>query len=156
MAKTNVTRYLEKMHVSYTAHDYLWRDNQMVNQDRTALQPDEQQKIFKTLVLTGNKTGPLVAVIPITKELNLKKMATCSANKKVELLPLKDLEKTTGYIRGGCSPIAMKRTLPTFIDQSALNLERIIVSAGRRDVQVGLEPAKLSQLVIGTFADLLS
>ena len=111
-------------------------------------------KIFKTLVAVGNKTGPVVAVIPSNQELDLKKIAKESGNKKVEMLHLKDLENLTGYIRGGCSPVGMKKLFPTYFDQSALNFATIMVSAGKRGVQMELAPNDLAGLVRGKFVDL--
>ena len=108
----------------------------------------------KTLVAVGNKTGPIVAVIPGDQELDLKKIAKASGNKKVEMLHLRDLEETTGYIRGGCSPIGMKKLFPTYIDESARHLEEIIISAGKRGLQIGLSPTDLSKLVRGQFVSL--
>jgi len=106
-------------------------------------------QIFKTLVAVGNKTGPIVAVIPGDEEVDLKKLAKESGNKKVEMLHLKDLEETTGYIRGGCSPVGMKKLFPTFIDQRATELSLMIVSAGRRGLQMGLKPTDLAKAVKG-------
>jgi YbaK_EbsC: ybaK/ebsC protein len=102
----------------------------------------------------GNVTGPLVAVIPGEAELNLKKLAKVSGNKKVEMLHLKDLEATTGYIRGGCSPIGMKKLFPTYFDQIAESYEQIIVSAGRRGLQMELAPQDICALTSGQFADI--
>lgn len=155
MVKTIVTKYLAERQIGYKLYNYIWQNNQMVNPDTTTLDFEERQKIFKTLVLIGNNTGILVAVLPISKEISLKKLAILSGNKRVELLPLEELKKTTGYIRGGCSPIAMKRLYPTFIDQSAQEKEVLIVSAGRRDLQVELDSKQLAKLTKGSFADLL-
>ncbi|OJG33293.1 YbaK/EbsC family protein EbsC protein [Enterococcus cecorum DSM 20682 = ATCC 43198] len=113
-----------------------------------------EAQIFKTLVAVGNKTGPVVAVIPSNQELDLKKIAKESGNKKVEMLHLKDLENLTGYIRGGCSPVGMKKLFPTYFDQSALNFATIMVSAGKRGVQMELAPNDLAGLVRGKFVDL--
>lgn len=113
-------------------------------------------RIFKTLVAVGNKTGPIVAVIPGEDEVDLKKLAQVSGNKKVEMLHLKDLEETTGYIRGGCSPVGMKKLFPTYIDQQAKERAVIIVSAGRRGLQMELEAEALATVVRGKFVDIVS
>ena len=111
-------------------------------------------RIFKTLVAVGNKTGPVVAVIPSDHELDLKKIAKVSGNKKVEMLHLRDLEATTGYIRGGCSPIGMKKLFPTFIDASAEQYEQIAISAGKRGLQMEIAPSAIKELTRGQFAEL--
>ncbi|KFN92525.1 Cys-tRNA(Pro) deacylase [Tetragenococcus muriaticus PMC-11-5] len=93
-------------------------------------------------------------MVPGDEELDLKKLAKISQNKKVEMLHLKDLEKTTGYIRGGCSPIGMKKNFPTYIDLSAQDFDTILVSAGKRGVQIELAPEDLISVVAGTMADI--
>ena len=113
------------------------------------------EEIFKTLVALGNKTGVLVAVIPSNQALDLKKIAQVSGNKKVEMLPLRDLEITTGYIRGGCSPVGMKKLFPTFIDESAQAFTTVVVSAGRRGLQMEVKPNDLRQVTKGQFAQLI-
>lgn len=110
--------------------------------------------MFKTLVARGDRTGIVVACIPVAAELDLKALARVSGNKSAELLPLKELLPTTGYVRGGCSPVGMKKRFPTFIDDSAEPLPRIAVSAGARGVQFFLKPADLSGAVSSIFAPL--
>lgn len=154
--KTNAIRLVEQKKIPYTEHEYTWSEGH-VGTDQVAkeLGQDENQ-IFKTLVAVGNKTGPIVAVIPGSSELDLKKLAKISDNKKVEMLHLKELEPLTGYVRGGCSPVGMKKLFPTFFDQSAQNFDTIMVSAGKRGLQMELSPIDLANLVRGTFADLLA
>ena len=103
----------------------------------------EVDRIFKTLVLLGDKTGIIVACVPGDAELDLKSLAKLSGNKKVNMINMKDLQKTTGYIRGGCSPLGMKKNYPTYIDESALKFETIYVSAGVRGQQLELAPGDL-------------
>ena len=110
--------------------------------------------VFKTLVLKGERTGFLVCCIPVDGEVDLKKAAKAAGDKKVEMLPMKDLLATTGYIRGGCSPIGMKKKFPTFIDEAALNYETIAVSAGQRGFQVLLSPQALADYVGAKLLDL--
>ena len=112
------------------------------------------EQVFKTLVARGDKTGPLVFCIPCAEELDLKRAATLTGNKKIEMVAVKDLLGLTGYIRGGCSPIGMKKKFPTWIDESALDFEKITVSSGARGAQLLLDRAKLLQLVQANTAHL--
>ncbi|HGF7587280.1 MULTISPECIES: Cys-tRNA(Pro) deacylase [Enterococcus] len=154
IVKTNAIRMVEQKNISYTEHEYEWDENHLSASSVAEQLPESQSRIFKTLVAVGNVTGPLVAVIPGEAELNLKKLAKVSGNKKVEMLHLKDLEATTGYIRGGCSPIGMKKLFPTYLDQIAENYDQIIVSAGRRGLQMELAPQDICALTSGQFADI--
>ncbi|HAQ4446055.1 TPA: Cys-tRNA(Pro) deacylase [Enterococcus faecium] len=154
IVKTNAIRMVEQKKIPYTEHEYEWDENHLSVSSVAEQLPESQSRIFKTLVAVGNVTGPLVAVIPGEAELNLKKLAKVSGNKKVEMLHLKDLEATTGYIRGGCSPIGMKKLFPTYLDQIAENYDQIIVSAGRRGLQMELAPQDICALTSGQFADI--
>lgn len=154
IVKTNAIRMVEQKKIPYTEHEYEWDENHLSASSVADQLPESQSRIFKTLVAVGNVTGPLVAVIPGEAELNLKKLAKVSGNKKVEMLHLKDLEATTGYIRGGCSPIGMKKLFPTYLDQIAENYDQIIVSAGRRGLQMELAPQDICALTSGQFADI--
>ncbi|MFS1167858.1 Cys-tRNA(Pro) deacylase [Enterococcus lactis] len=154
IVKTNAIRMVEQKKIPYTEHEYEWDENHLSASSVAEQLPESQSRIFKTLVAVGNVTGPLVAVIPREAELNLKKLAKVSGNKKVEMLHLKDLEATTGYIRGGCSPIGMKKLFPTYLDQIAENYDQIIVSAGRRGLQMELAPQDICALTSGQFADI--
>lgn len=154
IVKTNAIRMVEQKKIPYTEHEYEWDENHLSASSVAEQLPESQSRIFKTLVAVGNVTGPLVAVIPGEAELNLKKLAKVSGNKKVEMLHLKDLEATTGYIRGGCSPIGMKKLFPTYLDKIAENYDQIIVSAGRRGLQMELAPQDICALTSGQFADI--
>lgn len=154
IVKTNAIRMVEQKKIPYTEHEYEWDESHLSASSVAEQLPESQSRIFKTLVAVGNVTGPLVAVIPGEAELNLKKLAKVSGNKKVEMLHLKDLEATTGYIRGGCSPIGMKKLFPTYLDQIAESYEQIIVSAGRRGLQMELAPQDICALTSGQFADI--
>lgn len=110
--------------------------------------------VFKTLVTQGKSGGYFVFVIPAAEELDLKKAARISGEKSVEMIAVKDLLKVTGYVRGGCSPVGMKKPFPTFIDETALLCDRIFVSAGRIGQQLHLNPEDLARLVGASFADL--
>ncbi|EME7172238.1 Cys-tRNA(Pro) deacylase [Enterococcus faecium] len=154
IVKTNAIHMVEQKKIPYTEHEYEWDESHLSASSVAEQLPESQSRIFKTLVAVGNVTGPLVAVIPGEAELNLKKLAKVSGNKKVEMLHLKDLEATTGYIRGGCSPIGMKKLFPTYLDQIAESYEQIIVSAGRRGLQMELAPQDICALTSGQFADI--
>ena len=112
------------------------------------------EKMFKTLVARGDKTGPLVFCIPVDREIDLKRAAAITGNKRIEMIHVKDLLGLTGYIRGGVSPIGMKKKFPTWIDESALQFERITVSSGTRGAQLLLDRASLLQFVQAKTADL--
>lgn len=152
--KTNAIRIVEQKKIPYQEHTYTFSEDDLGAKHVAEELNQNEAQIFKTLVAVGNKSGPIVAVIPSNQELDLKKIAKESGNKKVEMLHLKDLENLTGYIRGGCSPVGMKKLFPTYFDQSALNFATIMVSAGKRGLQMELSPNDLSSLVRGKFVDL--
>ena len=112
-------------------------------------------RIFKTLVAVGDKTGPFMCVIPGSAELSLKKAARASGNKSVSMLPLKELEPLTGYQRGGCSPVGSKKRLPVYLDETAQLWEEVSVSAGQRGLQMLLAPEDLLRASEGGYADLV-
>ena len=147
MNKTNAMRRLDAAKISYEVKEYEVDENDLSGihiADQIGL-PYEQ--VFKTLVAKGDKTGIVVFCIPCDKEIYLKHAASVTGNKKMEMLHVKDLLATTGYIRGGCSPIGMKKNFPTFIDESAGNFERITVSAGVRGAQLLLRVDELVPFV---------
>ena len=115
----------------------------------------DPEAVFKTLVLQGDKTGFLTCCVPVCEELDLKKVARASGNKSVQMLPLKELFPLTGYVRGGCSPIGMKKAFPTYVDETAQLCEEIAVSAGRRGEQLVLRPDDLIRAVSACYADLI-
>ncbi len=115
----------------------------------------DHEEVFKTLVARGDKSGYCVFCIPVNFELNLKKAAKASGNKNVELIKVKELFPLTGYVRGGCSPIGMKKLFPTFIDETAQLFERIYISAGARGMQIHINPEDLKNLIEAEFADLI-
>jgi Cys-tRNA(Pro)/Cys-tRNA(Cys) deacylase len=153
--KTNAMRQLEASGVPFEVLHY------EVDEDLSAahasaklgLDPDQ---VFKTIVLTGERTGHFVCVIPGSCEIDLKKAAKAAGDKGCALLPLKELEPLTGYVRGGCSPVGMKKRLPTFMDETALLFDRISVSAGRRGAQLFIEPGLLAEAVGAVLADLIA
>lgn len=153
--KTNVMRLLDKAKISYEAKEYPVDENDLSGSHAADLLGVDHGSVFKTLVLKGEKTGFLVCCIPVDGEVDLKKAAKAAGDKKVEMLPMKELLPTTGYIRGGCSPVGMKKRFPTFLDETALNYEQIAVSAGQRGFQVLVSPKDLSGYVGAKFLDLL-
>ncbi len=154
IAKTNAARLLDTMHLSYELVPYAVDEEDLSAAHLSAQLGEDGGKVYKTLVLKGDKTGYLVCVIPGTAELDLKKAAAHSGNKSCVMLPLKDLQSVTGYIRGGCSPLAMKKHFPTFIDTSAFALPDVFVSAGKRGLQLRLAPADLQKAAHAIAADL--
>lgn len=136
--KTNAMRMVERAKVPYNVYHYAWKEDALDAVHAAAELQRPTDQVFKTLVAIGDKTGPVVGVIPSDQELDLKKFARASGNKRVEMLHLKDLEKTTGYIRGGCSPIGMKKAYPTYVGAEIEKIDEILFSAGRRGTQMGL------------------
>ena len=152
--KTNVLRHLDAHKIPYETREYDVSDE---NYDGTLVAAKVNlpaEMIYKTLVLTGDKTKYLVCVIPVEKELDLKAVARATGNKSVAMLPQKELLPLTGYMRGGCSPIGMKKAFPTFLQEDAQNLERISVSAGVRGCQVILSVDALVTCTKAVFAAL--
>ena len=115
----------------------------------------DHDTMYKTLVLKGDKNGYLVCCIPVDEELDLKKAAKASGDKKVEMIHMKELLPLTGYMRGGCSPVGMKKKFPAFIEETAVLFDEISVSAGQRGVQVRLNPEKLAGYIGAEFAALI-
>lgn len=152
--KTNAMRQLENESIDYTIHEYAWNEDNPDAKNAAELVEMPFEKIYKTMVATGNKTGEIVACIPAESKLDLKKLAAVSGNKKVDMLNINDLEKTTGYIRGGCSPVGMKKQFPTYIASEAESLDTIVVSAGKRGMQMEVAPDELIQITGGQYADI--
>lgn len=143
MKKTNVARLLDKAKVTYELISY-----EVDEDDLSAIHVAESlgeniEQVFKTLVLHGDKSGYFVCVIPGEHEVDLKLAAKVSGNKKCDLIPVKELLPLTGYIRGGCSPIGMKKHFPTYIHETCMQFPYIYVSAGVRGLQIKLVPADL-------------
>lgn len=142
--KTNAMRLLDKAKIPYQVHEYSHRDGEAVDgASVAALLGQDPAQVFKTLVTKGAGGSFYVFVIPVAKELDLKKAARSVGEKSVAMLHVADLLKTTGYVRGGCSPVGMKKAFVTTVDESAEDKETIMVSAGRIGAQVELAPADL-------------
>lgn len=151
--KTNVARLLDKAGVKYDLVPYQFDENDLAAQHVADSLGQDIAQVFKTLVLRGDKTGHIVCVIPGDMEVDLKALAKVSGNKKVEMIAMKDLLSVTGYIRGGCSPIGMKKRFPTYFHTTALNHEIIYVSAGVRGLQIQIDPNDLIKYVAAVVAD---
>ena len=154
--KTNVCRLLDQAGIPYQTHFYPHGDEAVDGTTVASILSQPPERVFKTLVTRGpgSKNSCFVFVIPVTAELNLKAAAKAAGQKSIEMLHVNELLGLTGYIRGGCSPIGMKKLFPTFIDQSALQQPTIMVSGGKIGIQVELEPASLAGLVGAQFAPL--
>ena len=152
--KTNAARLLDKMGLKDELKPYAV-DEENLAADHVAAELGEKiEQVFKTLVLRGDKTGIFVCVIPGDKEVNLKAAAKISGNKSAAMLHVKKLLPTTGYIRGGCSPIGMKKHFPTFLHDSCLSYDYIYVSAGMRGLQIKIAPDDLIKAADATLADI--
>lgn len=136
MVKTNAMRQLDAAGIPYQALEYEVDENNLAGEHVAELIGMPLEQVFKTLVAKGEKKGIVVFCIPVNTELNLKKAAAIIGDKKLEMLHVKDLLNTTGYIRGGCSPIGMKKKFPTFMDETAILYDEITISAGIRGCQL--------------------
>lgn len=154
--KTNVARLLDKAKVVYELIPYEVDESDLSAVHVAAQLGEDVDLVFKTIVLHGDKSGYFVCVVPGEREIDLKKAAWVSGNKKCDLLPMKELLPTTGYIRGGCSPIGMKKHFPTYLHETAQLYDYIYISAGQRGLQVKLSPDDLSHEVQAVYADLVS
>lgn len=152
--KTNVMRQLEKAGIAFRTMEYEVDENDLSGVHVAAQLNQPVEQVFKTLVLKGEKKGYLVCCIPVAEELDLKKVAKAAGEKKVEMLPMKELLPVTGYIRGGCSPMGMKKKFPTYIDETAILFREIAVSAGARGAQVILNPEDLASFTEAEMAEL--
>ncbi|MBS1791529.1 MAG: Cys-tRNA(Pro) deacylase [Acidobacteria bacterium] len=153
--KTIAARMLDQLKIAYELRDYEVNEDELdaITVARKVNMPPEAT--FKTLVARGDKTGVVMACIPGNAELDLKKFAAATGNKKVELVAVKEIQALTGYIRGGVSPMGTKKKYPLYLDQTALNHERLSVSAGQRGLQMILGPADLQRAASATLADLV-
>ena len=143
MTKTNTARLLDQAGIPYELIEYSFTEDDLSAQHVAAELGENIEQVFKTLVLRGDRNGCFVCVIPGNFEVDLKVAAKISGNKSCEMLHMKELLPTTGYIRGGCSPIGMKKAFPTFIHESALLYDYIYISAGQRGLQLKINPDRL-------------
>jgi Cys-tRNA(Pro)/Cys-tRNA(Cys) deacylase len=156
MVKTNACRKLDALKISYPLHEYEWDENQLDAHTVAEKVHLSVSQFYKTLVLKGDKTGVIAACIPGDQELNLKSLAAISGNKKVEMVPVKDIQNLTGYIRGGVSPLGMKKKYPFFLDHSVITMELVSISAGRRELQIFLSGTDLISASEANLVDITS
>ncbi|TWT06898.1 Cys-tRNA(Pro) deacylase [Planococcus sp. CPCC 101016] len=154
IAKTNAARMLDKENIHYELLHYSAEDGKVDGVSVAAKIGFPAKLVYKTLVAIGASKQTYVFVIPVAEELDLKKAAKATGEKKMEMVPVKDILALTGYVRGGCSPVGMKKSFPTFISAEAQQLPEIIVSAGKIGMQLKLAPAELTAATNGQFADL--
>lgn len=154
--KTNAARLLDRAKIEYSLIPYEVDENDLAAQHVAESLGEDIRTVFKTLVLSGDRNGYLVCVVPGNHEVDLKRAAKVSGNKKVEMIPMKELLPTTGYIRGGCSPIGMKKRFPTFIHSTCSEHDFIYISAGVRGLQIRIRPADLVAMTDATIADISS
>ena len=152
--KTNAARLLDKAKIKYELVPYEVDENDLAATHIAEQLGEDIKQVFKTLVLKGDKTGHFVCVVPGDDEVDLKKAAKVSGNKKVDLIPMKELLPTTGYIRGGCSPVGMKKAFPTYFHHTCQDFDYIYVSAGVRGLQFKIDPELLIAYIRATVADI--
>lgn len=145
--KTNAARILDLHKINYTLISYEVDENDLSAVHVAEILGENIRQVFKTLVLQGDKTGYFVCVVPGNEDIELKQMAIISKNKKCDLIPMKSLLNLTGYIRGACSPIGMKKLFPTYIEESCLHFKSIYISAGQRGLQIQINPEDLIKLI---------
>ena len=154
--KTNVARVLDSKKIPYSLIPYTVDENNLAAQHIADELGENIEQVFKTLVLHGDKSGYFVCVVPGNCEVDLKKAAKLSGNKKAEMIPMKDLLPVTGYIRGGCSPVGMKKTFPTWFHNTCLNFDYIYLSAGVRGLQIQVNAKNIIDLVKASIGDLVT
>lgn len=154
MTITNVMRLLKQAGIPFETGEYPVDENDLSGVHVAQVLGVDPDCVFKTLVAKGEKKGLHVFCIPVAEELDLKKCAQAAGEKKMEMIHVKDLLPLTGYIRGGCSPIGMKKKYPTTMDETAILFDKIYISAGQRGVQVILNPEQLAEYIGADFADL--
>lgn len=153
--KTNAMRLLEKARIPYEALSYPVSPDHQDGVSVAQLCGLPVETVFKTLVCRGSSRNFFVFVVPVAKELDLKKAARAAGEKSMELIHVSEINGVTGYIRGGCSPLGMKKHYPTFFHCSARELEQMVVSGGKRGLQIRCQPQQLLAACGGAFADLI-
>lgn len=155
LEKTNAARLLDRARIAYDLVPYEVDENNLAATHVAEQLGEPIEQVFKTLVLKGDRNGFLVCVVPGHGEVDLKKAARASGNKSVAMIPMKELLPTTGYIRGGCTPIGMKKRFPTFLHTTALDFDHIYISAGVRGLQLRLAPTDLISYTEAEVTDLI-
>lgn len=156
MQKTNAMRFLDKNKISYNTYEYDCKDGKIDGVAVANKLNQDVNMVFKTLVVQGHSKELYVFVLPVAEELNLKKAAKVAGEKNVEMIHVKDINKHTGYIRGGCSPLAMKKLYKTFFHKSAENLDKIIFSGGKIGLQIEANPKEVAQAINAKFEDIIA
>lgn len=156
ITKTNVARVLDSKKIPYSLIPYTVDEKNLAAQHIADELGENIEQVFKTLVLHGDKSGYFVCVVPGNCEVDLKKAAKLSGNKKAEMIPMKDLLSVTGYIRGGCSPVGMKKPFPTWFHNTCLNFDYIYLSAGVRGLQIQVNAKNIVDLVKASIGDLVT
>lgn len=154
--KTNAARLLDREQVAYELVSYAVDENDLGAAHIAEQLGEDIRQVFKTLVLNGERSGYFVCVVPGASEVDLKKAAKVTGNKKCDLIPMKELLPLTGYVRGGCSPIGMKKPFPVFFHDSCMTFSHIYVSAGQRGLQFKVAPADLVRVAAGQLCDLVT
>jgi len=152
--KTNAMRILDGKKIEYNSYTYDSKDGKIDGISVAQKIGKDPEVVYKTLVVHGGTKNFYVLIIPVADELDLKKAAKVTGEKKIEMIPVKDILQITGYIRGGCSPVGMKKLYPTYIDETAAQLSKIVVSAGKIGMQIELAVSDLLQAVDGKLADI--
>ena len=155
MQKTNAMRALDRGKIKYNFYEYESNDGKIDGIAVANKLSQDVKTVFKTLVAQGTSRELYVFVIPVAEELDLKKAARVACEKKIEMIHVKDINKHTGYIRGGCSPLAMKKQYKTFFDVSAQSLDKIIFSGGKIGLQIEASPIEVAELISGKFEELI-
>ena len=153
--KTNAMRLMDAAKIPYRAVEYEYDESDLGGEHVAAVTGMNPDQVFKTLVARGDKKGILVFCIPVSCTLDLKKAAHAAGDKKVEMIHMKELLGLTGYIRGGCSPVGLKKKYPTFMDETAALYDEIAISGGARGLQMVLDPQQLMEYAEITAADLV-
>lgn len=154
--KTNAMRILDQNGIEYESMEYAYDESDLSGEHVAEYLGLPAEEIFKTLVTRSQDNEIFVFVIPVSSTLDLKKAASAAKKKKIEMIHVKEIEGLTGYIRGGCSPVGMKKQYPTFLEETAQLYDRIYVSAGRRGLQIHLSPEDILRVSGAAYADLTS
>ena len=154
-SKTNAMRILDSKNVEYTTHSYENKDGKIDGVAVAHKINKDVSSVFKTLVTQGHSKDFFVYVIPVAEELDMKKAAKAAGEKNIEMIHVKDINKITGYIRGGCSPIGMKKAFRTFVQESALEHSTIVFSSGKIGAQIEMNPKDLENVIDCTFIDII-
>ncbi|MDR5588194.1 MULTISPECIES: Cys-tRNA(Pro) deacylase [Clostridium] len=154
-SKTNAMRILDSSKIEYTTYNYQNKDGKIDGVAVAHKINKDENEVFKTLVTQGHSKEFYVYVIPVAQELDMKKAAKAASEKSIEMIHVKDINKITGYIRGGCSPIGMKKAFKTFIHNTALNCGTIVFSGGKIGSQIEMNPKQLENILNCTFIDLI-